>query len=301
MIYHIFANRSNVGDWLSAIGIQKLLGIPVAECLCDMPFIAETFALLNNARANDLIVIGGGGLLMDYFQPFWEGFQQVAERVPFVIWGVGCCMMKWGDTRPSRNLMREISKRSRLCVVRDALTRDFLGSSEDYVPCPSFAALNGIASSGGGVLHSASYEEDHPEPYHAMREAAEALATRTGRPYWETNNRLSTIKLEELDRVVSLYARADLVLSARLHGCIIALALGRNLLAVSCDRKIESFMNSAGLSEWALDYNELDHIPERLERACNQPSAVDFVREARSANEGIARRILKLYDDLSAT
>ncbi len=65
MIYHIFANRSNVGDWLSAIGIQKLLGIPVAECLCDMPFIAETFALLNNARANDLIVIGGGGLLMD--------------------------------------------------------------------------------------------------------------------------------------------------------------------------------------------------------------------------------------------
>ena len=45
MIHHVFANRSNIGDWLSAIGIQSLLGdIPVCEHLADAPCVPETLA-----------------------------------------------------------------------------------------------------------------------------------------------------------------------------------------------------------------------------------------------------------------
>ena len=41
MIHHVFANRSNIGDWLSARGIQALLGPQrVMEHLCDEPFVA---------------------------------------------------------------------------------------------------------------------------------------------------------------------------------------------------------------------------------------------------------------------
>ncbi len=90
MIYHIYANRSNIGDWLSAKGIQKLLApLEIQECLCDEPFIEETMQCLSKAGKDDLIVIGGGGLLMDYFDSFWAAFRSVADRVPFCIWGIG--------------------------------------------------------------------------------------------------------------------------------------------------------------------------------------------------------------------
>src|SRR5688500_18355984 len=95
MIHHVYANRSNIGDWLSALGIQSLLGSrPVIEHLCDEPFVAETLAALSACTADDLIVIGGGGLFMDYFTPFWEGFRQIADKVPFCIWGTGYCDLK---------------------------------------------------------------------------------------------------------------------------------------------------------------------------------------------------------------
>ena len=70
MIHHVFANRSNIGDWLSAIGIQALLApCKVTEHLCDQPFVAGTLGELSTAGEGDLIVIGGGGLFMDYFEP----------------------------------------------------------------------------------------------------------------------------------------------------------------------------------------------------------------------------------------
>ena len=92
MIHHVFANRSNIGDWLSARGSQSLLQLlEVEEHLCDEPFVDETLSRLSQAGPDDLIIIGGGGLFMDYFEPFWRGFQTIAERVPFCIWGVGYC------------------------------------------------------------------------------------------------------------------------------------------------------------------------------------------------------------------
>ena len=40
MIHHVYANRSNIGDWLSPRGIQRLLSpLLVTEHLCDDPFV----------------------------------------------------------------------------------------------------------------------------------------------------------------------------------------------------------------------------------------------------------------------
>src|SRR5688500_17280559 len=109
MIYHVFANRSNIGDWLSARAIQTLIGdAPISEYLCDEPFIPTTLERLRHAEPQDLIVIGGGGLFMDYFEEFWIGFRIIAERVPFVIWGVGCCDMKRQNSRLPMPLLEEI-------------------------------------------------------------------------------------------------------------------------------------------------------------------------------------------------
>ncbi|MBU1822982.1 MAG: polysaccharide pyruvyl transferase family protein, partial [Bacteroidetes bacterium] len=144
MIYHIYANRSNIGDWLSAKGIQQLLyPLPITECLCDGPFVSDTIRTISHCKQGDLIVIGGGGLIMDYFEPFWQAFRPLAGRVPYVIWGIGCCDLKQEKSLPSSQLMKEIARQSTLCVVRDQLSRDFLNIASLPAPisCPSLNAL----------------------------------------------------------------------------------------------------------------------------------------------------------------
>ena len=236
MIHHVYANQSNVGDWLSARGIQALLAPrAVTEHFCDEPFVPATLGQLMRARADDFIVIGGGGLFMDYFVPFWEGFLPIAARVPFALWGVGCCDMKQEKTRPPLALISAIVKQSRLCVVRDQLTRDLLGASHlpPPVPCPT---LNAVAATGGAqnrLLHVDHFDNVGADIFSEMGRVAEEFAQRTGRSYRQSNNLLPAGNKGAMQTLLELYASADLVLTSRLHGCIIALATGRRVLAVS--------------------------------------------------------------------
>ena len=81
MIHHVFANRSNIGDWLSAKGIQVLLNIPdITEYECDEASVDQTLLRLSAASPDDLIIVGGGGLFMDYFEPFWQGLLQLTDE-----------------------------------------------------------------------------------------------------------------------------------------------------------------------------------------------------------------------------
>ena len=61
-VYHVYANRSNVGDWLSARGIQALLApLPVTELLCDEPFVPETIErdrIVNVHQARTATLLG---------------------------------------------------------------------------------------------------------------------------------------------------------------------------------------------------------------------------------------------------
>lgn len=124
MIHHVFANRSNIGDWLSAKGIQRLLqAAPVTEHLCDEVFVAQTLDALNRLEPSDLVLIGGGGIFMDYFAPFWVGLSRLDCLPRYCIWGVGYCDLKAEPSHPPLDLVRRIVAGSELCVVRDELTR----------------------------------------------------------------------------------------------------------------------------------------------------------------------------------
>ncbi|MBM3499911.1 MAG: hypothetical protein FJX74_14720 [Armatimonadetes bacterium] len=297
MIYHVFANRSNIGDWLSARGIQALLEpLRVRECLCDEPFVPETLARLSAAGRDDLVIIGGGGLFMDYFAPFWEGFREVARRVPFCLWGVGYCDLKREPSRAPAALLREIISIARVCVVRDQLTRDHLpGCGLDApVPCPSVVTIERPSAPGYGLLHVDNYTTAGEDAYETMDACAQRFARETGRPYRQTNNRIPPEGEGALAAVLQRYAEADLVVSSALHGCVIAAAMGRPVLAVSGDHKIESFMEAAGLREWVCDIGDVDDLPERLAALRSQPSVLDFVEQARAGNRRVAAQVMAL-------
>ncbi len=297
MIHHVYANQSNVGDWLSARGIQSLLApLPVTEHFCDEPFVPETLAALNEAGPDDFIIIGGGGLFMDYFVPFWEGFRDIAGRVPFAIWGAGCCEMKREQSGAPLQLISEIVRRSRLCVVRDELTREQLSGCHLPPPviCPTVVAVPTTVGGEKRLLQVDHYDNVGAEIYERMVAIADEFAERTGRSYRQMNNLIPAGHNGAVQKTLDLYASADLVVTSRLHGCIIALAMGRRVLVVSGDRKVESFMRAAGLSEWVCDLDEVESLPARLEKLHEQQLPTQFIEDGRRQNRLVAQQIIAM-------
>jgi hypothetical protein len=301
MIYHVFANKANIGDWLSARAIQSLLGVQeLTELFCDEPRVRHTLERLGHATAEDLVIIGGGGLFMDYFAPFWEGFQDISRRAPFCIWGVGFCDLKREHSRAPLQLLEEILSRSRLTIVRDELTRQYLSACALPPPvgCPTLSLLEECPPSFG-LLHVDAFDNVGESNYERMEEVGRAYAVRSGRRFHRINNEILPGKESDLARALEAYARADLVLSGRLHGCIIGLALGRKVLAVSGDRKIESFMHAAGLADWVLDLDQIGELPHRLDCLADQPAPARFLSDVRHQNRNIAAQVLEIYHSMS--
>ena len=124
-----------------------------------------------------------------------------------------------------------------------------------------------IAPSAGPretVLHVDHYDNVGAENFEKMEAFAAEFAYATGRRHRKTNNLLTAGRKLELEKIVDLYAAAEVVLTSRLHGCIIASALERPFLAVTADRKVNAFMRAAGLERWICSLAEVDTIPARL-------------------------------------
>jgi polysaccharide pyruvyl transferase WcaK-like protein len=301
MIYHIYANRSNIGDWLSAKGIRKLLSpLEITECLCDVPFIDETMHRLSDATEKDLIVIGGGGLLMDYFTPFWKAFEPVAHRVPFCIWGIGYCDLKNEASLAPNELIENIINQSKLCIVRDELSRSYLSQCNlpEPVQCPSINVIDRLPNFGKDILHVDNYTTAGEEAYNAMCLAAEHFAINKGITYRQTNNQILKNSENGLAQILSLYARSGYVLSSALHGCIIGVAMGLKVLAVSGDRKIEGFMDAVGLNDWVLDVQKVNLVSNRLSELNLQSDHYFFIENIRKKNIEISLRIKQIAADL---
>jgi len=297
MIHHVYANQSNIGDWLSARGIQSLLApAHIEEHFCDEPFVAETLRRLALTSEEDFIIIGGGGLFMNYFAPFWEGFREIARRRAFCIWGVGCCDHKNSQSRLPATLVAGILRESRLSVVRDDLMRSVLNRADlpSPVPCPAINAVPRLEGGRARLLHVDHFSVVGERVYDLMCRTAQAFAKETGRTYRTTNNLVRAGDHRALDRTLKLYASADLVLTSRLHGCIIGLAMGRKVLAVSGDRKVESFMHAAGLGEWVCDVADVTSLPGRLAGLQRQPEPRTFIEWVREANASVAEKVRAL-------
>ena len=299
MIHHVYANQSNIGDWLSALGIQGLLGgLAVKEHFCDTPVVPETIAALAECTAEDFIIVGGGGLFMDYFSPFWERFYPIANRTRFCIWGVGCCDHKRAETKLPTRLLQEIIAQSEFCLVRDELTRQALVECALPAPvaCPTFEAISARPVEQAGLLYVDHYDLLGEENYQRVVTSAQTFAKETGRPYRQINNLIPKSNKTALANSLNLYASSDLVLTSRLHGCIIGLAMGRPVLAVSGDRKIESFMAAAGLSEWVCTPDDLGSLPERLARLSTQAKPDAFLTKTRSDLRAVAAKVRSLIE-----
>ena len=129
-----------------------------------------------------------------------------------------------------------------------------------------------------------------------MRIAGGAWAEATSRVFLETNNRHNA-DAEGLESVLALYRRSDIVVSSALHGCLIAVAMGRPVVAVSGDYKIDEMMNDAGLSDWLLCQEQIADIQPCLADAlADQAMPVAYVERALVYGRTVADRVRSLVD-----
>ena len=70
--------------------------------------------------------------------------------------------------------------------------------------------------------------------------------------------------------------------------------MGRKVLAVSGDHKVESFMEAAGLSEWVCSVDDEQALRDALSRLHTQIQPTEFIQRARLANERIAERVIEI-------
>lgn len=263
----------NLGNYTSFWGVDELLGPaywPRRRIDCrDYRAI--------NVEQYDVAVIGGAGLLAAGFAGFWDWLAR--QRIPVIIMGVGVCLpdqdsaaAAWERGGVPREAVAALGDRLLYASVRDDLTREYYGlRGADVTYCPTLAFLHrrfDVPVRGRNTLYAHHDGLAHDKEGASLR----ALADDT------TDNLMLS---QSGDAILAKYVAADVVITTRLHGAIIAMGLGRPYVAVAHDSKLRAFHRQHGggiLVEGAGD------VPGALEDARGLQPQADLAGLARSAD-----------------
>lgn len=321
----LYANDENIGDLLSARGIQSILKGSARL----HPFEgrrAATARMLDHLGPDDTLVIGGGGLLKSTFDRTWEQVLEAQRRRGFasVLWGIGFCNVIGRTAQGDVDLHREAVSRARASTFRDhsSLAPFADLSNTQVMGCPSVVAvreaLRGRAPRAGGVR---ALQVDHPDLLRSITDrygidAEEAVSRHASE--WAGRRGIERVRITNLvpalgvpprlrarlavsrwesRRAAALvtayvrhhYADAEVVVTSRLHGAIIAAAAGRRIVALSGDTKISEFMESVGLGRYVVE--DPGQLGDAFERLDVQPSTEHIIDDQVEANLRFARSL----------
>jgi hypothetical protein len=276
-VIQFYSSYRNIGNFTPVLGIQGMLGR--STDVWDMYRPVDWDYVHRHYR---VAIIGGAGLLNSSFEAFWHDFDQNC-RLPFVIWGIGVCLPENEEAKGvSGDVVRRVFAKALLANVRDQLTVSHYGlaDSTDIAVCPTVPYLHDWLARRSpepkarlDVLHSihttlaSSAETDH----------ITAAITAAGRQATCVEN-LQRRKVG-IDDLLELYRGAEMVVSTRLHGAIIAFGLDRPYIALSFDPKVTAFVEGYG-------GGRLCHSIEGLGAALSEPPpAVGSAAAARKARD----------------
>jgi hypothetical protein len=249
---YVYAGRGNAGDYLSHLGVRNAVALPGLELLAGEPGNRELARTLGDprfARRPRVLLIGGGGLFQECFREFWRVVLE--SDLPYAIFGVGANRLGEERSITGASLLADVVRGASFVVVRDEMTRDVIAASGIVHPvdvglCPSTGYLfprwwRDDRSMNRTLLHVV-----HPSDLWlaggdlgTIRGVLRDVASEQGLRYEEQDN-LSA----DLAAVLRKYAEARVVVSSRLHGCIVSHATGAPFLPVRCDDKIGAFLRT---------------------------------------------------------
>ncbi len=292
-VVYLYAGRGNVGDYLSHLGVREVVRLPGLELFAGRPGSRELERTLTDPRFREryrVLVIGGGGLFQGCFNDFWRTV--LASGLPYVVFGVGANKLGGQRSVTDASLLADIVRGAAYVQVRDTLTREAIMSSGvgEEIPlglCPATSYVYPRywledRSSRATLLHVV-----HPSDLRMaqgdlgrIRENLRAQAQRLELSYMEEDN-----MSPRLEAVLKRYAGARLVVSSRLHGCIISYAMGIPFVPLRCDEKIEAFLQTHYPSQTTVEaqiLHDRDACGDVLRRAletCGTEYRGDLERE----------------------
>jgi len=264
-IFHVYANRINMGDLLSALAIKKLSKVDYHDILWTNGQYRKTIRIIQNLNPEDSIVIGGGGLLKDTFLPLWELILNNYKGNKIILWGVGECINKnVENTGLPDNIISSIANIATKIFVRDFSTKDRflrLGTVAEVIGCPSTSIARSWKKRSDKYLLHVIHPELLKGTLEYWRKSVRKLANDLDLQYAEIDHIISTPLLTSKQKLFftrKYYENASLIVSSRLHGIILGSAQGVPVIPISNDFKIESYWKGTLGGEKVLSINDYD-------------------------------------------
>lgn len=241
---YCFAGLGNAGDHASHLGARHTIGIPGQAF-----FMSQVNQTLNKQRKSPRIAalcIGGGGLFQPVFANAWQSI--LKSNIPFIILGVGIAEAPPFRPMLDPSLFKQIAQRSLFTAVRDVKTAELVrknGGEATVAFCPSLLRVKDYRSKRSekpDVILNVVHPNDLAfagVDYFELKEKVVALANKMNLKYFEINHNTPFSH-----SLMSLYCRASLVVSSRLHGCIFSYALGVPCVPIVCDMKTTAFYDT---------------------------------------------------------
>lgn len=249
-VIYVFANKRNVGDYISHQGVQQLVTLQGPMMLCT-PVAQKLYHYqLNYLRKHNPschCIIGGGGLLQGVFTDFWQAL--VASNLDFSLLGVGLNRMP-GRPGLKTELLQSIFAQATILGLRDPMTVALVAPEHrDKVrlhTCPAHNFIRAQSHKGNTVVQPVLLHMLHEADLRlanvdiaALKEHVQMLATTHGLTYVEATNMNNNFTT-----AIAQVATSQVVVTSRLHGCIMSYATGRPCIGIACDAKLSQYIHA---------------------------------------------------------
>ena len=95
--------------------------------------------------------------------------------------------------------------------------------------------------------------------------------------------RLRCARTNTLDALIRELSKLDCVIASRLHGVLISTLCGLPVLALSYDRKVDTYMEDSGLSDYCLDIHDIN-VASILDRFSQLAQNLTMIRNRLASN-----------------
>lgn len=288
MIWHYYANRVNLGDWASALGIQQFVNQQAGQMLdYTERFLLDAVPDSDIDAINDsakVVIVGGGGLWRKTDLPsgwLWNITQEQLARikVPIVLYGVGLNVelynaQTWFPSAQSIRLIQQVVEQAALVGVRDEWTRQWALKhgmpKAQLIPCPSMfvepdSALDTVPVQpmvGINVLGS----ERLPRPAFSMQVIGNMvrwLQSAGYQPYYisqisvprDTQTQLQaqypgeSIVPQTVTELLQAYQQTQFVVGMRAHALLLSFNRNKPAFSLSYNHKNDAFMQLLQVAE----------------------------------------------------
>ena len=292
VIWHFYANKVNMGDWASMLGIRQFLSAAISQ---EIDFVDHL--LLHEVtkrevdeinRSADIVVVGGGGLWRRTDLPLgwlWNITPELlcAIRCPIVFYSIGLNKEYHRSTefvlnqRATSGIVQAV-QRAALVGVRDYWTLDWLCNlnvCEPYlVPCPSMLLQvdNRVESVQNDIIGLNTVPLGRIAKRNAsfalMEDLLEWVVSEGFKLRYLCHSPHPTdfsLQLQDIFpgdlvaprnpyELLNSYASVKMVIGMRAHSILFAFNQNRPVFAVRYNQKCEAFMKLLGVEHYSIPW-----------------------------------------------